>query len=77
MRDAQFLLVVLNSCVNPYICTIRLKQYRLSLNKLVEKFPWTFTQKKQREDILEPLLVRSILTSDDEDEDKHSKDIDE
>jgi len=38
LRDAQFLFVVLNCCVNPFIC-MRLTQYRSSINELIKNIP--------------------------------------
>ena len=35
LRDLQFLLISSNSCMNPFVCTIRLKQFRKSMVALL------------------------------------------
>ena len=68
LRDVQFLLVVVNSCINP-ICTFTLKQYRLSIKELLKNTTsrWKCFRKRKRneeicENLTEPLIVdRTII----------------
>ena len=49
-RDFSFLLISFNSCVNPFICTIRLKHFRQSISSLYRKcFQRTQVSKRSAE----------------------------
>ena len=37
LRDLQFLLISSNSCMNPFVCTIRLKQFRKSVYAILPR----------------------------------------
>lgn len=65
-RDLQFLLVVVNSCINPLICLTTLKHYRLSINDLFKNitsgciyscYKTIITNEKKCENLMEPLIV--------------------
>ena len=67
-RDVQFSLVVLNSCINPLICLITLKQYRLSIRELFKNcgLEWCCSYKTLQtneeicENLMEPLIVKTL-----------------